>query len=218
MASTARAGVTLSLLGGDKLPEFMRVRVTHRLEVSPLPRSETNVEPGSTVVKKSAVTPGKGAGAPRGVKQDSSRDGTPTINTRTVLKQERLVDDVEEPERIVTGIVLVPEEEDTQGQIYSKEEVQKACYWWMENSGQFAEGHSCMDGAMLDPGDIAILECWVQRGDTEIGGEPVKDGTWLITTRVNKDAVWEKIVKGEINAWSIGAWATSVEEVVVDDA
>jgi hypothetical protein len=114
-------------------------------------------------------------------------------------------------ERIVTGVVLEPDTidgtmtEETEGDIYSKAEIQKGMYFWMEHAGApFSFHHVEQGGQRLEPGDVILLENWQARASLRLGNQDVKEGAWLMTTRVNHKGLWESIVKGEVNSWSLG--------------
>jgi hypothetical protein len=111
-------------------------------------------------------------------------------------------------ERIVYGVVLEPETVDSQGDIYSAEEIKKACYLFMEQFGHFKIQHK---GEFVD-GALTTLENSIVPVDYETvdaTGEPVliKKGTWMHGARVNDDDVWEATKAGGFTGWSIGGWS-----------
>lgn len=114
-------------------------------------------------------------------------------------------------ERIVTGVVLEPDTidgtvtEQTEGDIYSRTEIQKGMYFWMEHAGApFSFHHVEQGGQRLEPGDVVLLENWQARSNLRLGSQDIKEGAWMMTTRVNHKGLWESIVKGEVNSWSLG--------------
>lgn len=111
-------------------------------------------------------------------------------------------------ERIAMGPVLIPDEEDGQGQIYDKKAVEDACHFWMEQFQQMTEMHT----EELEEKQYAVLECYIAPVDFVLNGNDVKEGTWLLMIRVNDDDLWQQIKDGELNAFSIGGVAT-VEEL-----
>jgi len=108
-----------------------------------------------------------------------------------------------EEERIVSGIVYEPGELDTDGDYSNEEEIRKAAYDFMERVQTFKVNHQ---GEEIQ---VAILENYIAPQDLTISGQPVKKGTWLITTRVLEDETWDKIKKGEITGYSMAGYAVS---------
>ncbi len=128
-------------------------------------------------------------------------------------------------ERIVTGVVLEPEvvdgtkTDESLGDIYSEEEIKKAMYFWMENAlGSFSYHHVEQGGNPLSAKDIALIENWQARQDEVIGEQTIRKGSWVQTNRVCRtekgDKLWQDILNGHINSWSIGAMAMGkLEEI-----
>jgi len=122
-------------------------------------------------------------------------------------------------ERFVLGIVLEPTDggdgsvlkPDTQGDIYSADEIRKACHAWMERYGLVDLQHSWR---ALGKEDVRVLENYVAPAAFDIGeGDDayhVQKGTWLLACRVANDEIWEGVKAGKIGAYSIGGEATRV--------
>lgn len=108
-------------------------------------------------------------------------------------------------ERFVLGIVLEPTKElnkpDSQGDIYSADEVRTAADKFMEEYQQIGVQHKEMTKA------VKILRNWITLEDCTINGQAVAKGTWLLGVRVQDDDLWSKVKKGEITAFSIGGKA-----------
>jgi hypothetical protein len=137
------------------------------------------------------------------------------ITIKEIIKTEEIVlKEGEAPERYMLGPVLVPDEEDTQGEIYSKTEVRKACHWWAEHSGQFSHRHVLQGGEPLLDGEIVMLENYCMPVDCEINGIHIKEGTWMLGGGARRDDIWAKAVAGKLGTWSIGAEALSWMETV----
>ncbi len=135
-----------------------------------------------------------------------------TASAELIAKAERVIKLVnsaeEEEERIVFGVVLVPNEVDAQGDIYSKADVRKACYSFMEtNAGQVKLMH---DGEAMGQ-RVVILENYVSK-QTEIhNAHAFPEGTWFATSRVNDDDIWADVKKGVFTGYSIGGSAIKEE-------
>lgn len=106
--------------------------------------------------------------------------------------------------RMITGVVLVPEQVDAHGDIYDAAVVSKAAY-------DFLAGYNAGNEVALMHKDFKrdfdLLESYVAPVDFALGDTTVKAGTWLITVRVNEDKIWDKVKKGEITGFSIGGKA-----------
>jgi len=122
--------------------------------------------------------------------------------------------ETEEMERFVLAAVLTPEIEDAQKDIYSKVEVRKACHWWAEFSGQFSHRHVLQGGVSCKAGDIIPLENYIMPVTCTIGKEEIPQGSWMLGSGIRDENIWNKILTGELNAYSIGARAMVTEEVV----
>jgi hypothetical protein len=105
-------------------------------------------------------------------------------------------------ERYVLGIVLEPETEDSQKDIYSAEEIRQAAHKFMETYGSIGLMHKVALG-----GRVAILESWIAPCDFDLNGQHVKKGTWMLAIRVKDDDLWDSVKKGELTGFSIGGSA-----------
>lgn len=121
------------------------------------------------------------------------------------LESEVVILSKQEEQRLVTGIVLVPEEVDSQNDIYSAEEVQKASFAYMEAFQNVGLMHRKMV-----TGKVRIVESFIAREDYTEGGQSVKKGTWVMTTRVLDDALWKAVKEGKLTGYSIGGSAVRV--------
>ncbi len=111
---------------------------------------------------------------------------------------------------LVTGIVYAPMEEDTWGTYMNAEEIEKAAHWFMRNGSR----NNDIQHSFEPDRDCSVVESWIARSDTEIGGETVKAGTWLMTVEITNADVWGKIERGEITGLSMGGVGTYSEEDV----
>lgn len=102
-------------------------------------------------------------------------------------------------QHFVTGIVYEPMVEDSQGNFMTEDEITKAAYWYAENAGNVDIQHSFepINGAK-------VVESYVTKCDEEIGGQPVKKGSWIMTMKINDNDLFDKIQKGEITGFSMG--------------
>lgn len=122
----------------------------------------------------------------------------------------RLLKEVAGEQRIVLGIVLEPEVVDSQNDIYSADEIARAAHGWMETYQNVGYQHQTLAKGVLP------VESYVCPVDCEIGGQPVKAGTWLLALHVVNDDVWKQVKSGELTGLSIGGWAQKVRADQVD--
>jgi len=118
-----------------------------------------------------------------------------------------------EPERFVLGEVLVPNDgedgeeidPDTDKDVYSREDIRKACHWWMENgSGAMGVLHKWMAGDKIRVLENYIAPCDFTVETVDGKSRVVKSGTWLLGIRVVDDDLYEQVVTEKLAAFSVG--------------
>ncbi len=116
--------------------------------------------------------------------------------------------DTAEEERYVLGIVMEPDEVDTQGDTQTADTIRKAAFAFMEAyRGGGDAGHMGLMHKQLVDGKVAILESYIQKSDEAMGDESVKAGSWLMGVRVMDDDLWSAVKKGDLTGFSIGGTA-----------
>ncbi len=111
------------------------------------------------------------------------------------------------PQRIVIGPVLVPDDVDQQGHIYSAEEVEKASHQFVMNYGRSTRmGLRHKD--MTRP--IHMVQSWIADKGDLINGRIIKKGTWLMAAYVEDDDAWEAVEKGILTGFSIHGRAKAI--------
>ena len=105
-------------------------------------------------------------------------------------------------ERYVLGVVLEPETVDSQGDIYSADEIRRAAFRWMEFFGRRGFMHE-----QLVDDRVRVLESYIAPVDFGEGENVVKAGSWLLGTRVLDDGMWRDIKAGRLQSYSIGGSA-----------
>lgn len=124
----------------------------------------------------------------------------------TVIKQ------MDTEKRLFTACVLVPEEYDSQGHIYSEEVVEKACHDYNEFCRGTDLQHMFVDVEKM----ITPVESWITPSDMKIGETGVKKGSWIMTARIDNDLIWEECKKGTFTGWSV-ACKSLISEVEEDE-
>jgi hypothetical protein len=117
--------------------------------------------------------------------------------------------DCAEEEHYVLGVVLEPETEDSQKDIYSEEEIRKTAHNYMANHMHIGLQHN---GVIDDR--VKILESYIAPCNFDINGQTIKKGTWLLGARILDDELWSAVKKGELTGWSMGGSAIRTEEKV----
>lgn len=109
-------------------------------------------------------------------------------------------------QRLVTGIVLEPNEVDAQGDTISPDVIEKAAHDFLAEYNR--RNRMGVQHSMFGDVGVDLAASWVTHEDTSINGEAVKKGSWLMTVKVLSDSIWQRIKKNEITGFSIGAIAT----------
>jgi hypothetical protein len=110
----------------------------------------------------------------------------------------------DEEQRLIYGIVLVPDVMDLQGDVCSKEDIQEAAHDYLINSRLIKAQHR-------SPTDADVVECYIAPVDIPIGKGIAPAGSWVMVTKVRSEAMWTAIKKGEITGYSIGGRGTREE-------
>ena len=144
-------------------------------------------------------------------------DGTGTVFAHMRHSEIRKVDGVDE--QIVGGVVLEPNDggdgkavdPDTQGDVYSLDDVRKACHSFALHGSH----HKVLHAAAGD-GKIVTLESYIAPQDLRYADtdEVIKAGSWVLIAKINDNDLWAKVKAGQFNGWSVGGTAvrTAVEE------
>lgn len=107
----------------------------------------------------------------------------------------------------VTGIVYEPMTEDAHGNYMTADEIAKAAFWFAKNGNKVDLQHN-----FVSEEGTAVVESWIAKSDCDIGGETVKEGTWLMTIEINDDSLWQSIQNGEITGLSMGGLGVYAQE------
>jgi len=189
-------GVEIDLNGDTTSDEYLRTRALYALQLVPSRQRDVII----TTAKSMAASFQDAAAAASRVFKTGATPGIPF----KVSKQES-------HEQIVSGVVLEPEApdatktEESDADIYSAEEIHKAMIFWMENArSPFTYQHVELGGHPLSPEDVVLLENWQARADFIEGEQAIRKGTWMLTTRVRHPGLWQDIISGKINSWSLG--------------
>jgi hypothetical protein len=109
-------------------------------------------------------------------------------------------------QHIVYGVVLAPEHRDSQGDIVSAEEIEKAAHRYLVDSRKSDVQHSEEQAA------VDVIESYVAPQDFVIAGEHVSKGSWVMAHKVHDPAVWKDVQSGKLTGLSIGGSAIRLAE------
>ena len=101
--------------------------------------------------------------------------------------------------RIVQGPVLIPNEEDTDGDVVSKEKVEEVAHKFVEDYGNIDIQHSTQNVGKMVESYVTPVELKGQ------DGEVIPKGSWMLGVRVTNDNVWKSVKSGDIGGFSIMA-------------
>lgn len=152
-------------------------------------RRELNIKPRDidvTLLRKSLADVANGT-------PEQEPEPEPIKRSMRILK-------TDEPERIVLGVVMEPDEKDTQGDQQTAEEIEKASNWFMEK----AQIITVVTDENHDDDDfrVTLLQNYIAPVDMIVNTEIIKKGTWLQALRLDEEQ-WEKVESGEITGFSV---------------
>lgn len=100
-----------------------------------------------------------------------------------------------------TFLVLAPEEIDLHGDIYSADEVRKACHNFNQHSMTANLLH------IVETDTFSIVESYISQTDMVLGERLIKSGSWLVVTQVHDEEIWDEIKLGNLTGVSVGCKA-----------
>lgn len=108
--------------------------------------------------------------------------------------------------RVVTGIVLEPNEVDAHGDIVAPEVIRDAAYDFLARYNKATE--LGVQHELFGDLGLELVESFIAPVDYVLPGGDVKAGSWVISVRVLDDNLWIKVKDGSLTGFSIGATAT----------
>ena len=109
--------------------------------------------------------------------------------------------------RVVYGIVYGPGQVDSQGEYAEKGEIERAAYGFMKGL-RLLNVDAQHD---FDPKAAFVAESWITKGaDPLFPDEP--EGSWAVGIRVEDEALWESVKKGELAGLSMAGYAAKVRK------
>lgn len=105
----------------------------------------------------------------------------------------------DDEKQLVYGVVLEPETVDTQGDVISADEIEKAAHRFLVKSRVISDRHS-------KKADAEVVESYVAPDAFEMGGQKVKKGSWVLGVHVSDSKLWSAIKQGEYQGFSVGGF------------
>ena len=110
---------------------------------------------------------------------------------------------VEDEKRLVYGVVLVPDEVDSQGDVARAEVIEEAAHDYLASSRAVSKMH-------MEPATASVVESYIAPCDLRLSENEVKKGSWVITVKVGDEELWGRIRSGEYGGFSVGGLAERV--------
>ncbi|MDO5562522.1 MAG: XkdF-like putative serine protease domain-containing protein [Synergistaceae bacterium] len=117
-----------------------------------------------------------------------------------------------EEKRMVYGIVYPVNKVDSQGDYSTAAEIEKAAYDFMKDLRvqNVDTGHS------FEKAGAFVAESWLAKsGDSLFPEAP--EGSWAVGIKVEDDALWERVKKGEFKGLSMAGFGTRVPDSSKED-
>jgi len=117
----------------------------------------------------------------------------------------------DEARQIAYGVVLEPrgaDDPDSQGDWYAAEDVEAAAHGFM---AEVAKGTGW--GDLMHDGDTQAgypVESFIAPVEFQLGDQIVKAGSWVMGMHYPDQGLWDRIVKGELAAFSVGGQGTRI--------
>ena len=115
-----------------------------------------------------------------------------------------------EAEQIVTGIVLVPGESDTDGDVLTADVVTRVAHNYLLGARYLDQEHD------FNVVDAAPVESHVLKEAVDYGDFTAPAGSWEMSVKVFDADTWEKVVDGSYKGFSIAAFNVSDMDLVAE--
>lgn len=104
----------------------------------------------------------------------------------------------DDAKRIVYGVVMQPHVPDSEGDWQTPETIEAAAHRWLAEYRKQDLQHN----EQLER--VVPVESFIAPTDMEYAGRPVLKGSWVLASRVDDDAIWQRVVNDELTGYSIG--------------
>ena len=118
---------------------------------------------------------------------------------------------VEEDKRLAYGVVLVPDEVDSQGDVAPAEVIEEAAHDYLASCRAVSKMH-------MAPAMASVVESYIAPCEIRLGTQEVKKGSWVIAVKVADEELWERIRSGEYGGFSVGGLAERAAQMSEADS
>jgi hypothetical protein len=102
----------------------------------------------------------------------------------------------------VFGIVLMPDTPDAEGDTFTKEAIREACFEFNKDFLNQTYRHQ----QFLNKEKAAIVESYIAPVEFTLDGKVVKEGTWLMRSRIFDENLKKDVKNGVIKGFSVGGY------------
>lgn len=110
----------------------------------------------------------------------------------------------DDEKRLVYGVVLEPDGVDAQNDTISKDEIERAAHVYLKDSRTVGDSHKKVAKA------AHVVESYIAPTDFELGGQNVKQGTWVMVVKIDDDDTWNRVKNHELTGFSIGGFSKRI--------
>jgi Putative phage serine protease XkdF len=118
--------------------------------------------------------------------------------------------------RLVTGIVLEPDEVDAQKDWERAEVIERAAHNFLANYNRPSTDGGTLIGLMhktFEGVGVELVESYIAPEEFHLGGtaksKKVKKGSWVMTVHISSDKTWKDVKSGKLTGFSVGGTAIS---------
>lgn len=122
-------------------------------------------------------------------------------DSKAIQTEKPVVKSVDRDKRLFTAVVLRPDVADSQGDIYDKDVVEKACHDYNEFCRQTNIQH------LIQTSLIVPVESYIAKTSFTLGEGSVEEGDWVMTSRIDDDDLWDMCKSGDFTGYSVGCKA-----------
>jgi len=106
-------------------------------------------------------------------------------------------------EQIVMGEVLIPDTPNTEGDIYTRENIRDFAYAFAAMGLNSGVGNDVEHDNVDRTGDVYVIESFIARENDP----DFIEGSWVVAMKITDPDLWQQVLDGEINGFSYEALA-----------
>lgn len=155
----------------------------------------------------------------RKLRQLNDEFDNPPIDFEESMKFEKHVEIVkaDAQRRVVTGVVMVPNEVDSQGDYERPETIESLSEGFMERLAKGGSQAGVMHAKFPGAESLAPVENRVLSEPEKIGDEEYPVGTWVAGLKIKDDTIWRLVKDQTLSGFSIGGRVHETDKYSVDE-